>query len=316
MAKADSRRFPAIYIMSWSAVFLVAAAYLAALAARPDTLASFLPPRQLTAAAATPDPVQAAEIEALRRQIAALETDRSSLRRELARRTDHETNLTQRLAALQQQAASSDAQNLRLITTTQPEDSAMPVPVRPATREARRTARPATQAAAAVPAPPARTAAKTAAKAPARPTKTAAAAPAGRTLSDVERLAEQSQAALRTRGTTAIETGSVNPKPTVIFGNPSVSRPAAAGGVGVRLGTGPSVDALRMTWGLVNERGKAALDNLEPRYMTSPGTTAGATAYDLVAGPLPSAAEAQRICDKLRAQKLSCNVASYGGNAL
>jgi hypothetical protein len=103
----------------------------------------------------------------------------------------------------------------------------------------------------------------------------------------------------------------------VAFGSPDVTAtPTPSGTVGVRLGTGPSVDALRMTWGLVNEKGRTTLDRLQPRYMASTQPTAGGTAYDLVAGPLPNAAEAQRVCEQLRAQKLNCSVGAFGGNAL
>ncbi len=336
MSKADGRRLPALYVVSWSAVFLVAAAYLTTLLARPDKLADFLPPQQIASGSSHIAPTGMEETEALRRQIAALETDRTSLRLELARRTDHEANLTQRLAALEQQRteAAQAPQGLRLVTTGKPEAAPPEIPVRATTRAERLAAAKARDAVKSKAQPaPAQVAAKTPtptptattpatkiiARAPATTQPIATAAAARGSLSEVERLAEQSQAALRTRTSgAAIETGSVPAaRPPVAFGPPNVTgTPSPSGAVGVRLGTGPSVDALRMTWGLVNEKGRTTLDRLQPRYMASTQPTAGGTAYDLVAGPLPNTAEAQRVCEQLRAQKLNCSVGAFGGNAL
>jgi hypothetical protein len=86
----------------------------------------------------------------------------------------------------------------------------------------------------------------------------------------------------------------------------------------VQLGTGPSVDALRLNWSMLSQRHQAMLQKLQPRYTAShdqaPGGTG--TAYDLIAGPLPNIAEAQKLCDALRAQYVSCRVGTFGGNAL
>jgi len=103
--------------------------------------------------------------------------------------------------------------------------------------------------------------------------------------------------------------------PRVTFGAPAIS-PSGSGDHAVILGTGPSVDALRLTWALIAERGPTSVGGLQPRYMASATAPAGGKAFDLLAGPLPDAAAAKRVCEDLRAQKVLCSVGKYGGSAL
>ncbi len=105
-----------------------------------------------------------------------------------------------------------------------------------------------------------------------------------------------------------IETGSL---PTTI-----VPRETAAARYAVRLTAGPSPDALRLSWSLLNERHKSILGNLKPRYRSAGTATPTTSRYQLLAGPFRTAAEARRACQTLQARQVSCQPASFSGNAL
>jgi hypothetical protein len=115
-----------------------------------------------------------------------------------------------------------------------------------------------------------------------------------------------------------IETGSVAKPSTasggdVAFGPPVVK--AAPKPVGIQIPTGQSIDALRQSWVALTQRHPSELRNLHPRYVTAGRNVDGQT-YDLIAGPVKSAAEARRICKELSAQLVPCKVGNYAGNAL
>jgi hypothetical protein len=80
---------------------------------------------------------------------------------------------------------------------------------------------------------------------------------------------------------------------------------------GVQLATSQSVDALRLSWNLLNDRHGNVLRTLEPRVIE-----AGPGRYTLVAGPLPSDAEAGRICQTLRSRGVACQPAEFRGSGL
>ena len=127
-----------------------------------------------------------------------------------------------------------------------------------------------------------------------------------------------------TPGGPTIETGSLTapatvaktkpadtPAQPITFGAPVVTRPSSQ--VGVRLTAGPSVDALRLSWSLMSERYGPELGGLQPRYVQG-NTPAGP--YALVAGPLSSDSDAQRVCGALIAKGIPCSVDAFVGNAL
>jgi hypothetical protein len=100
---------------------------------------------------------------------------------------------------------------------------------------------------------------------------------------------------------------------------PVTPQPAAAPAVGqvttqpsgVVLATGPSVDALRLSWSLLNERHRSTLQPLEPRVVIiEPGR------YQLVAGPLPNESEATRVCTTLRGRGVACQPSDFRGDRL
>jgi len=117
-----------------------------------------------------------------------------------------------------------------------------------------------------------------------------------------------------------IETGSVAQPAAgaITFGpaivTPAATPPASAGQVGVQIATGPSVDSLRLSWTLLNERHGASFRSLEPRYttnMSGPDQT-----YDLVVGPVASVDEAKRLCQELALKATPCTVSRFTGDAL
>lgn len=126
------------------------------------------------------------------------------------------------------------------------------------------------------------------AAAAAKPAKTAATAPAK-----------------KPAAATTIETGSIETK-----------KPAAAAKppeVGVLLATGPSLDALRLSWSILNDRASDTVRSLHPRYVVS-GKDNERT-YGLVAGPLPTIADAKAVCKVMSDRGMACEVSQFRGNS-
>jgi hypothetical protein len=87
--------------------------------------------------------------------------------------------------------------------------------------------------------------------------------------------------------------------------------PPAAPAAAILLARGPSLDALRLSWSLLNERHKSSLGTLEPRVVTSePGT------HQLVAGPFASVADAAKACATLKSRGVTCQPAEFKGEGL
>ena len=88
-----------------------------------------------------------------------------------------------------------------------------------------------------------------------------------------------------------IETGSIRTAPPVIaFGEAEVIPAQQA--FAVQIAAGPSLDALRLSWIILVER-HSTLASLQPRFV-APRAEGGS--YLLLAGPLPSKADADKIC--------------------
>ena len=102
-----------------------------------------------------------------------------------------------------------------------------------------------------------------------------------------------------------IETGSIEP--------PKAAAPAKPAPVGVLLATGPSVDALRLSWSIINDRHGAAVKDLHPRYVVN--GKADERTYGLVAGPLETVADAKAMCKTMTENGIACEVSQYRGNA-
>lgn len=102
-----------------------------------------------------------------------------------------------------------------------------------------------------------------------------------------------------------IETGSIEEK--------KAAAPAKPPQVGVLLATGPSVDSLRLSWTILNDRAADTVRALHPRYVVS-GKDSERT-YGLVAGPLETIADAKAVCKTMTERGMACEVSQYRGNA-
>jgi hypothetical protein len=101
-----------------------------------------------------------------------------------------------------------------------------------------------------------------------------------------------------------LETGSIPaaPPPAITFGAPQVT-PAKQQTYTVQLGAGPSLDALRMSWLALRDQHGNVLGTLQPRFVAPRG---GSGPYRLVAGPLPSKADAEKVCTDMGLGRGGC----------
>jgi hypothetical protein len=83
---------------------------------------------------------------------------------------------------------------------------------------------------------------------------------------------------------------------------------------GLDLGSGPTIEALRSRWTELREKHAAMLGKLRP--VVSVLDRGGGIELRLVAGPLPNAAAAARLCGVLAAASLSCQPAVFDGQRL
>ena len=115
--------------------------------------------------------------------------------------------------------------------------------------------------------------------------------------------------------TSAIATPATEPQPAepILFG-PAIVKPAPKP-FAVQLASGPTLDAIRLSWSMLSEQHAAALGKLQPHF-TSTGTPATGQIFDLIAGPVKSAADAKKLCKALATRGTDCKVAPYAGEAL
>lgn len=108
-----------------------------------------------------------------------------------------------------------------------------------------------------------------------------------------------------------LETGSIAKSREVVFGDPVVT-PTSAAPFGVQLAASPTLDGLRQRWEqLVDQHGSLA--TLQPRIVQPRG---GGGPYRLVAGPIESKADADRLCADMRVARTSCFATPYSGSPL
>jgi hypothetical protein len=112
-------------------------------------------------------------------------------------------------------------------------------------------------------------------------------------------------------GQPKLETGSIPASPSnIAFGEPQVT-PAQP--YSVQLAAGPSLDALRMSWLALRDQHGDALGSLQARYVPPRG---GTGTYRLVAGPLASKAEADKLCADLGLTRNECFATTVLGKPL
>ena len=112
----------------------------------------------------------------------------------------------------------------------------------------------------------------------------------------------------------ALETGSVDGQCRAVAFGPARGHARRPSRLGLQIATGPSVDALRLSWSLLSGRHEQSLASLQPRYTT--GSDASGLTYDLVVGPVASTADARRICKELGAQGHTVPDRQFAGDAL
>jgi septal ring-binding cell division protein DamX len=108
-----------------------------------------------------------------------------------------------------------------------------------------------------------------------------------------------------------LETGSIPASPSnIAFGEPQVT---PAQNYSVQLASGPSLDALRMSWLALRDQHGNALGSLRPRYVAPRG---GTGSYRLVVGPLASKADADKVCADLGLTRNDCFATTALGKPL
>ena len=107
-----------------------------------------------------------------------------------------------------------------------------------------------------------------------------------------------------------LETGSIAKSREVVFGDPVVT-PTSTVPFGVQLAASQTLDGLRQRWEqLVDQHGSLA--TLQPRIVQP----RGGGPYRLVAGPIESKADADRLCADMRVARTSCFATPYSGSPL
>ena len=82
----------------------------------------------------------------------------------------------------------------------------------------------------------------------------------------------------------------------------------------VRLTSGKSIEALRLTWDLIKEMNRPILKGLETRFVEGPSPVG--MPYRLIAGPMVTAPQARTLCSKLHKQHINCDVTVFHGRRL
>lgn len=80
----------------------------------------------------------------------------------------------------------------------------------------------------------------------------------------------------------------------------------------LQLASGASVQSLRLSWSVLSEQHADALRALEPRL----ARTATPGAFDLMAGPFKTAADARKACKTLASRGVDCKIATFQGEGL
>jgi hypothetical protein len=281
-----SRRFIKVYLCTWAFLAVGALGYLGTLA--------FPPAADAPAPQASRDPAKpgesktVAEVRSMRGSLSEIRKDVSQLQEAVGERVINEKVVQTRLSALEERVSTIDG-------PPQPSQQSSPSP----------------QPTAAAPAA-------------AAPTGLTATVPGIRVLETTPRPANEprpvaADGPAKTQGSpaqtvapapfVAIETGSIPAKAEIVFGEPVVT-PAKQSEFAVQLGAGPSLQALRQSWGQLAERHAGALAALQPRVV-APRAEGGA--YRLLAGPVPTKADAERICSELRVGPKGCFATPYAG---
>ncbi len=277
-------RLPLPYIGLWAVLASVSAGYLALMAVHPELAQSLLPAtsahedRRLHSAVS----LTMSGLGEVKQAITEIQHDVQALRNASALQDEREKGLLVRVITLETAARAPEA------TASLPDASDPAViPPAPVKAAAPPTAKPASKAAGAEP-----TARPKAAKS-----------------------AEVARPAMTTGG---IETSAAAKTVPPAAAKDTISGQATGWlpkpPVAVRIAAGPSLDALRLSWMTLQEANASTLKPLQPRYQTTGKD--GSKTFNLLAGPVGSAEDAERLCDRLRAKSVPCGVAPFQGEPL
>ena len=273
------RRTLTPYVLLWVALAGLSLAYLTFLGVRPDVVAALR--------AAAPDPQQAlnetkqtveralADLDPLRQSVGEMKMDVAILKIGAQEAADRDRILLEKVEALEHPLPANTASVLNGKGSSVVVASVVP----PAPK------------AAPVKVPPANVSA----------TEPDAAAPEAAAKPTAQKAAAQKPA-------NAIETGSI------AHGAKAAAAATKPLPVGILLATGPSVDALRLSWTILNDRHADAVRSLHARYVVS-GKPEERT-YGLVAGPFETIADAKAACKTIADRGMPCELSTYRGNAL
>lgn len=105
------------------------------------------------------------------------------------------------------------------------------------------------------------------------------------------------------------ETASIKPASVAA----TEAAPAPGRSLGLGLSTGPSLDALRLSWQLLQDRHPNDLGGLKASYVRSDQRP---YSYRLVVGPVRSSDEARKICNSIKLPRSGCSILTFGGKPL
>ncbi|MCL4766684.1 MAG: hypothetical protein KJZ80_10660 [Hyphomicrobiaceae bacterium] len=281
------RSFAGPYLAAWALLAALALGYMTVLLLQPDWTGT------MTTQALRSEPVPAAsplvqqlsrEVDSLRRTVADLQREISYVKSSTALLQEANASLQAAAHGAGQQSQAAAPQDA--IAAAQTGRMIQPEPAAPAAEPERREA-----------------------------PKSAAAAQPEASKAKKKLVVLNAKPAEKPRQPEALETGSLQlvEQPQITFGPPTITPAAEA--VAIHLDAAPSLDALRLRWGVLHDRHQSALNNLAPRYLI--GGTAESPSYQLLAGPVASPDEAARICALLRARRVPCSVGGpFIGEAL
>ena len=82
--------------------------------------------------------------------------------------------------------------------------------------------------------------------------------------------------------------------------------------IGLLIASGPSLESIRLSWTVLNQTHSNVLGGMEPRIVPADD----GSAFQLIAGPFASDADAQKACASLKAKGVGCKAAAFAGAAL
>jgi hypothetical protein len=280
---AQSGRFIRVYLLTWGLLAAGGLTYLASLAWHVDLRT----PTQQQAVQPAIDPAQGlrvatkalAEIDSVQHTVSEMQKDLGQLKETVGQRDAQDREAQSRLSALEE----------RVSTLATPPPAPVVISVPSAKQKA---------------------ADKAKAAAEKRASEQRATA---RVVAVVEEQKPETQAAAEPPAAPAkLETGSIPVSPpSITFGEPEVTPVRQA--YAVQLGAGPSLDALRMSWMALRDQHGDALASLQPRFV-APRSSTGP--YRLVAGPLSSKADADKVCAEMGMGRDTCFATTALGQPL